>query len=579
VSSSWQLFNDTNACAGSPLACSNTTAPFVCLGTAAGAAACAAAAAAGGAAQWTWSPNTHHCWTRTDGTWAPTAFEGFVAGCDDSRIAACAPPPPPPPPTTSLTAAVGAVAVGRTHALHPAVGLDFWHFDDPAFGAKWGNASALTIDLASPALRAAAAALAPAILRLGGSPEDSLVFDADGTCVPRSGGAGPFPSYYCSQVSPYVYDCLTRARWAALLEFAAATGLKVAFGLNGCWGRPAADAPMDLSNAGALFEATAASPHAAALWGFELSNEVAGDKISPAAWAADAAALKAAAAAAFGAAGLPPPLLVGPDQVCCVTQEAVAKAVVPGVLAALTYHQYANCEAGSGAAFVLAPACLADIDAVAGWAGAIAAHGSAAPLAAWMGEGAEHAGGGVAGLTDTFRSSFYVAWLLGASAAAGVELTARQTLSGGDYELLQHGAGFAPNPDFWVHWLFKALVGGGVDVFNVTATAPAASGVRVFAFAAAAATGARHALLAVNLQLQAAVSVTLQGGGVAGAARTEFHLAGNLTARHGEVVCNGVALALDPSSLAPPPWRSLGAPAPAGSPLVLAPATIALVLV
>ena len=61
-----------------------------------------------------------------------------------------------------------------------------------------------------------------------------------------------------------------------------------------------------------------------------------------------------------------------------------------------------------------------------------AAAGAVPSLAAWSGEGADHSGGGVAGLTDTFRSSFYYATQLGALPLAGVELMARQGLSGGD---------------------------------------------------------------------------------------------------------------------------------------------------
>jgi heparanase 1 len=576
ASRTWRTYNDTNACTGSLSACVNTTgSPFQCLGSFPDAAACGGAAAA--LPQWSFSPRTNHCWTRTDGAWLPEPAPGMTAACDDARLAACT-PPAPPAPTTALTATVGAARIARTHALHPAVSLDMWRLDG-THGRQWGNASALTIDLASPALRAAAAALAPAILRIGGSPEDGILFDDDGTCAPQSGGAGPFAGYYCSQVTPYVYDCLTRARWAALLEFAAATGLKIAFGLNGCVGRASPNASMDYANAKALFAATAASPHAAAgFWGFELSNEVVPTTITPAAWAADAVALKAAAAAAFAAAGLPPPPLVGPDGGgCCASQAEALAATTPGTLAAITYHSYPDCEADAAGVFALTPACLHVEDLLAGWAAAAAGGAAPGAVGAWLGEGADHVGGGVRGLTDTFRSSFYVAWLYGAAAAAGVELTVRQCLSGGDYELLQRNNSFAPNPDYWTVWLFHALVGGAADVFNVTASAPPASGVRVFAFSAAAGTGATTALLAINLQLASAVSVTLAGALPAGA-RTEFHLTGNLTEPHGAVACNGAPLALDPATHAPLPARGLGVPAAAGSPLTLAPASFAFVL-
>jgi heparanase 1 len=193
-------------------------------------------------------------------------------------VSNCAPPPPPAPWTQlNVSLSVGGAPAGAVplHPLAPAVALDFWLPTDPRFGEKWGNSGLLSIDLGSEPLRAYARALAPALLRLGGSPEDSIQFDADGSCVP-GGGAGPFPGYFCSQVSPYVYGCLSRARWAAVLEFAAATGLRIAFGVNGCWGRANKSAPMDFSNVRALMEATAADPNAAVLAYWELSNEVRG---------------------------------------------------------------------------------------------------------------------------------------------------------------------------------------------------------------------------------------------------------------------------------------------------------------
>jgi hypothetical protein len=52
--------------------------------------------------------------------------------------------------------------------------------------------------------------------------------------------------------------------------------LRVVLGLNGCFGRRSRDAPLDLSNARAVLDATAASAaggdgHA---FGFELGNEL-----------------------------------------------------------------------------------------------------------------------------------------------------------------------------------------------------------------------------------------------------------------------------------------------------------------
>lgn len=194
-------------------------------------------------------------------------------------------------------------------------------------------------------------------------------------------------------------------------------------------------------------------------------------------------------------------------------------------------------------------------------------------LAAWSGEGADHSGGGVAGLTDTFRSSFYYATQLGALPLHGVELMARQCLSGGDYELLQRapGANFAPNPDFFIVWLARALVKpGGARAYNVTSSAPAGtSGLQIFAFEAAA---GGTTLLLVNAHLNNTYYAQPQG--LAGA-RTEWHLTADLDAVHGPVAINGRVMA--PGAL--PTVASLGTPGCCGNVVVVQPASIAFVVV
>ena len=398
--------------------------------------------------------------------------------------------------------------------------------------------------------------------------------------MPNSGGDGPAPAgYYCSQVHPYSYDCLTTDRWSALLEFAADTGLLIALGLNGCFGRMSADTPMDFSNAKKLFAATAASPYASrALWGFELTNEVVPNTISAAAWGRDIAVIKSLAAAAFAAEGLPPPPVVGPDQGGSAAITDVAQATAHGVLAAYTYHQYPQC-AFQNSSFVLEPACLQQLDdlAVAGVAASRLSLGGPPYPAVWLGEGADHSGGGVLNLTDTFRSSFYYAWLLATLPLNGVELAARQCLSGGDYELLLRD-GFRPNPDYWIAYFFRNLLApGGAAAFRVTQNVTVAeSGVRVFAFDANAALLGRPAtfVIALNLQVFNNPAITLDLGELGLRARREWVLSTWVVAApHANVMCNGKAMVLDPGTDAPPPVLSM-ARAVAGGTVELAPATM-----
>jgi heparanase 1 len=568
---SWLYFADTKAVVGCGDTCVSSDPRFKCLGTVPSLVQCEALCRADATCRiLTWSSATSNCWSRRDGVWQPVDAPGMTTGCDASRVPSCS--PPPPYTDLNVSVSVGGEAGTPLHALAPAVALDFWLPTDPTYGEKWANAGVLGIDLTSAELRKYAAALAPALLRLGGSPEDSIVFDAAGTCVPGGGGQPPLP-YYCSQVHPYVYGCLSPARWEAVLAFASEVGYSIAFGLNGCFGRTGADASMDFSNARAIMEATAASPHAAALAFWELSNEVVPRTISAAQWVADAAVLRNMSTAIFGARGLVAPPLVGPDQGGAAVEDVVgALAGRVGALAAITYHQYPQCTAPpTSTAFVMLPSCLAQLgEAAAGYANSSQA---IAGLATWLGEGADHSGGGIPGLTDTFRSSFYYASLVGAAPLAGVELMARQCLNGGDYELLQRGS-FAPNPDFWILWLAKKVLRQGARALNATSSAPAlASGLQVFSFDASAASGGATALLVVNTHASNTYFLSLGGVNLAGP-RVEWHVTGDVAAVHGPIAINGHVMSGDL-----PPIAELGARAAAGSVLVVAPASIAFVAV
>lgn len=377
------------------------------------------------------------------------------------------------------------------------------------YGEKWGNASCLTIDLENPRLRAAAAALAPAVLRLGGSPEDSVVFDTGG-CVPGA----PFEGFACSQTGSKTYGCLTPARWTALLQFAHDTGLQLVYGLNACYGRANGTAPMDVSNAEALmrYTATEVDPAvASALYGFELGNEIS-DKVDAAALGADVGRLAAVAQALWGNnhSKYPGPVFIAPDaDHINATYFSGVAAAAHGNVSVLTYHQYVNCLPAAG--FVLPPACLEKLrDPVA----VLAPVAATAGAQLWSGEGAEHSGGGIAGLTDTFASSFFTAFKLGTLSSLGVATTVRQCLCGGDYELVDRHT-FLPNPDFWLMWMWKTLT--GVKAYRAEVQpGPAAAGLRAFATSGSDADGASVVVVVVNLATDTAFDVTLAGADVVG---------------------------------------------------------------
>ena len=157
--------------------------------------------------------------------------------------------------------------------------------NDPTYGPKFGHAGALTLNLKAPGLAAAASALAPGILRIGGTPADGIVYEVRGgecasvpnkpepTCLPNKG-------YSCDKCGDK-YGCLTFDRWRELLLFANTTGMRLVFGLNGCRGRRSAGSEMDWSNIVDLLNRTVAEGLGPLVTGFELGNELIKGYVTP----------------------------------------------------------------------------------------------------------------------------------------------------------------------------------------------------------------------------------------------------------------------------------------------------------
>lgn len=559
----WYQLLDENAVAGSSTQCVNDTKPYFCLGSFPNATICSTVCQNSATCDiWVWSGSTHNCWTRNDHQWSPQYAPGITSGCNTKSVPNCGPPAPPYNGPIAASIDVSRIA-GRTHPLSPAVTLDFWHPHDPSVGEKWGLSGAITINLSDPKLRALASAITPAILRIGGSPVDSIFFDTEGTCKPLTGGNGPYPNYYCSQTHPYFYDCLTPLRWNEFLEFGTATGLKIILGLNGCFGRSSMNASMDFSNIAAVFKETVKSPYLSALYGFEFTNEISGVTIGFEAWTRDFLIVEQMGIQMFTAAKLPVPKFIGPADVSRATA-AIAALLPPNSIHAFTYHAYPQCTAPpDGYGLLVLPSCLANVEYAAQVNyNAIVQNAQGKPPfpPAWMGEGAMHAGGGIPNITDTFRSSFYYAYEISSVPLYGTELTARQCLSGGDYELLQKGS-FDPNPDYFILWLFRNLVGGGASVFNVTQSVSAlSSGVRVFAMTAAQNIAASHVLVVTNVQdgtVGGPIPISLNAP-FGSRSRVEFVVTADPTVAHGTVSINGKPILLDPVTHLPPAWQDFG---------------------
>ena len=165
--------------------------------------------------------------------------------------------------------ALSEVVLTETLEGYVSVDLDWWHNTthdcDPKQGATcWGNAGALWLDLDHPNVRAAAKALAPGFLRVGGSLDNYVRYlVGDMTRAECHAPFGPVKG----QMWPGL--CLNMTRWAAIHRFAAESGLDLVFGL-------AHPNPLqwDSENALALLQHTARQP-GQRLYAVELGEEMA----------------------------------------------------------------------------------------------------------------------------------------------------------------------------------------------------------------------------------------------------------------------------------------------------------------
>lgn len=386
------------------------------------------------------------------------------------------------------------------------VNMDFW----PTTKPKWNGAGALIVDLTQPRLRTLARGLSGALLRLGGSPADFLLYDVspDACSAENLNKTQPVPGahYFCPIWDQTAGQCLTLARWRSLLEFAGDAGLSLVLDLNACWGRKSASGDMDWSNIDGLLNVTAAArgTWGGALWGVEFANEVY-ENINATVYGRSAARLRARLDALWAPPGPPAPRVMGPD----AWENDLSKAYYTemlaasgGALHAVTVHDYADDCCASVGGNVLNVTCLdALFDNPAFVRDIAAANG----VATWNGEGALHAYSGVSGLTDTAVSTVYYLHALGSYAERGIGLFSRQTLIGGDYELVNRTT-LAPTPDYYGLLLFRKLVGGAA-LATVAVAAPA--GVRAHAFCALGAPGG-VAVLLVNFAAAVGATVSIE---------------------------------------------------------------------
>eukprot|EP01043_Picozoa_sp_COSAG02_P058889 COSAG02_NODE_7407_length_3031_cov_1.984311_1_plen_446_part_00 len=201
------------------------------------------------------------------------------------------PNPLPAPSTVAATLELGGQIATSGGPSYASFNFD-WHcgasdaaeYNCPA-EPGWNHSSVnFGLDLEDPHMIAAAKALAPGRLRIGGSQGDCICYDIPaGSCAaeiqrhPRASG-----SYGCN--SPAFV--LNMTRWQQIVEWCEATGIQLVFGLNGDT-RDGYSSPLDWKrNNTENFVKHVAQHNAKHIYGFEVGNEKCG-AIDPKVYAAD----------------------------------------------------------------------------------------------------------------------------------------------------------------------------------------------------------------------------------------------------------------------------------------------------
>jgi heparanase 1 len=377
----------------------------------------------------------------------------------------------------------------------------YWWQPDATRTGSVGAERVDPFDFADPTLRALAAPLAPALLRVGGSEADRVYYHLADDAAPD-----PLPEGYEFAFTREMYD--------GLHAFTDAVGYDVFFTLNSGPGPRDEANTWDPAQARALMTYSVEQGYDVDVW--ELGNEINGYvvfhgfRLSGAEYAADMAKARALVDELD-----PGALLAGPSSAFWPRQ-GEPLSVMPefmevggDLIDVLTWHYYPQhsrrCPVASrraGLEVLLDPEPL---DELGEWAGAVEAQRDAhnPDAQVWLGETGNSYCGGEPGVSDAFVGSLWWIDHLGTLAARGQQVVVRQTLVGSNYGVLRE-QDLSPNPDYWASILWKRLM--GQRVLQVESDAPPT----LRAYAHCAPEGGAVTLALVNIDA-APIDVALPG--------------------------------------------------------------------
>lgn len=356
----------------------------------------------------------------------------------------------------------GTKAIAKTDANFICATLDWWPPTKCNYNnCPWGKASTASLDLSNPLLAKAIQAFNGLRIRIGGSLQDSLLYNIGHLRSP----CHPF-TRNDKALFGFSRGCLLRSRWDALNAFFKKTGAIVTFGLNALYGRTKLKGnewggPWDSTNAENLINYTVSKGYYIDSWEFgnELCGNGVGASVAATQYGKDLIKLKSIIRRLYYKTAYKPNLIAPGGFFDGEWFKRLLQVSGPNVVNIVTHHIY-NLGPGSDLHLVdkiLDPNYLDKISSL--FKNVQQTVSQFGPRAsAWVGESGGAFNSGGPGVSNAFIDSFWYLDQLGASTNYGTKVYCRQTLVGGNYGLLNTTT-FAPNPDYYSALLWHRLMG------------------------------------------------------------------------------------------------------------------------
>lgn len=359
----------------------------------------------------------------------------------------------------------GTVAVAVIDDNFICATLDWWPHDKCNYNqCPWGYSSVTNLDLSHPLLAKAIQAFRNLRIRIGGSLQDQVLYDAESLKAP----CHPFRKMK-GGLFGFSKGCLHMNRWDELNHLFSRSGAIVTFGLNALYGRHQIrkgvwGGAWDSSNAYDFMNYTVLKGYKIDSWeyGNELSGSGVSASVSAELYGKDLIKLKDVVNNLYKNSDLKPSLIAPGGFFDKQWYAKLLQVTGSGIVNFVTHHIY-NLGAGMDPNLVnkiLDPHYLSKVsETFSNLSQTIQQNGPWA--SAWVGEsgGAYNSGG--RHVSDTFVNSFWYLDQLGMASRYNTKVYCRQTLVGGHYGLLNTTT-LVPNPDYYSALLWHRLMGKGV---------------------------------------------------------------------------------------------------------------------